>query len=218
VVNNVVGDHVVPTTGSGYEAGVKTSLFNGRISSTLTVYQIQNKNIVREFNLDDPSLPAGNKALYNRVQSGEDEAKGVEFDTNYSPMDNWQIYASYAYNDAGVKNDVAHPERVGYRLVDSIRNTANLWTRYDFKTGALEKVFIGGGFNYIGGQVYNENPGTFRANYTLISAMVGYNFKSAGHPMTVTVNGKNLTDKFYRTGAQGNGRPREIQLTLRTTF
>jgi outer membrane receptor protein involved in Fe transport len=54
--------------------------------------------------------------------------------------------------------------------------------------------------------------------YTLISAMVGYNFKAAGHAMTLVVNGTNLADKFYRTAAQGNGRPREIQFTLRTKF
>jgi iron complex outermembrane receptor protein len=204
-----------PTFGEGYEAGIKTSLFDGRISSTLTVYDIKNTNIIRYVLYQNPN---GGANLQDVVQSGQDESKGVEFDINYSPVDNWQLYASYAYCDAGVKNDESNPGRVGYRLVNSVRNTANLWTRYDFKTGPLANTFIGGGFNYIGGQVFSENPTTYRETYTLYSAMAGYKFKMSGHPVTMTINGKNLGNKFYRPGSQGNGRPREIQVTFTTTF
>ena len=156
------------------------------------------------------------------MQSGEDESKGVEFDINYSPVNNWQLYASYSHNDAKVKNDEQAPGRVGLRLQNSIPDAVNLWTRYNFTKGALENVFIGGGFNYIGGQVFiDDNPAARdypTYTYTLISAMAGYNFHAAGHPMTLTLNGSNLANKFYRTASQGNGRPRQIQLTLRTTF
>jgi iron complex outermembrane receptor protein len=205
-----------PTYGSGYEAGIKTSLFDGRISSTLTVYDILNNDILRHVDYSNPANPS--QILEDTVQSGQDESKGIEFDINYSPVNNWQVYASYSYDDAGVKNDVQFPNRVGRRLVNSVRNTANLWTKYNFTTGVLKNAFIGGGFNYIGGQVYDETPGTYREKCTLLNAIAGYDFKAKGFPMTLTLNGKNLSNKLYRPGVAGNGRPRELQLTLTTKF
>jgi iron complex outermembrane recepter protein len=227
-----------PTDGRGYEIGVKTDLFNGRLSGTLTYFDIQNRNIVNDL-ADTDSL--GNVHIYN-VQSGEQRSKGVEFNTIATLTDNWQLYLSYSYMDAHITEFSGHDAEIlaqdwttldaagqaNYRnvlrfhdapLQMSAPHLANLWTRYNFKQGGLDGLFIGGGINFVYDQtLLPDTPASAYQTYTLVNAMVGYSWAMSGYRLSLDLTAKNLTDEDYRPSQSTRGRPRELLFSLTARF
>ncbi|NJM23352.1 MAG: TonB-dependent receptor [Richelia sp. SM1_7_0] len=55
----------------------------------------------------------------------------------------WKIIANYAYTDAVVTKDNSIP--IGDRLYGVPKNSASLWTTYEFKRGSLQGLGLGAG-------------------------------------------------------------------------
>lgn len=227
-----------PTEGRGVEIGVKADLFNGRLSGTLTYFDIENRNIVNDLAITDN---IGNVHIYN-VQSGEQRSKGVEFNTIATLSDNWQLYLSYSYMDARITEFSGHDAEIlaqdwtaldaagqaNYRnvlrfhdapLQMSAPHLANLWTRYNFKQGGMDGFFVAGGINFVYDQtLLPDSPESSRQTYTLFNTMVGYSWKMRGHRLSLDLTGKNLTDEYYRPSQSTRSRPRELLLALTARF
>jgi len=73
-----------PTTSKGYEAGIKTDFLGGRISSTVAVYQIDQKDRILRFN----SFNSNGVTVTNSLQGTLDRSTGIEAELTYSPLDN----------------------------------------------------------------------------------------------------------------------------------
>jgi iron complex outermembrane receptor protein len=227
-----------PTKGKGYDVGLKADLLGGRMSGTLSFFNIRNNNIVNDLAVTNG---AGVATIYN-VQSGEQRSRGVELDATIRPSDNWQIYLSYSAmkaritdvsgNDAAILAqdpstlDVAG--RLNYRTVSllhgaplqmSAPHLANLWTRYDFTQQGLHGLYVGGGFNMVRDQtILPDGPASSRQTYTLVNALVGYSWAAGGHRMSLELTGRNLTDAEYRPSQSTRARPREFMLTFKAGF
>ena len=228
-----------PTEGHGYEIGVKADLFGGRLSGTLTCFDIRNKNIVNDLALLNPAT--GFQNIFN-IQSGEQRSRGVELDATATVTDNWQLYLSYSYMDARITefsgNDAAilaqDPNtldaagKANYKNVAGFHNAplqmsaphlANLWTRYNFTHGTLKGVYVGGGFNFVYDQTILPNgPESANQTYTLLNALVGYSWGWRDHRISMDLMGKNLADEHYRPSQSSRSRPRELLLTLSARF
>lgn len=228
-----------PTEGRGYEVGVKADLFGGRLSGTLTCFDIRNKNIVNDLAILNPAT--GFQNIYN-IQSGEQRSRGVELDATATLTDNWQLYLSYSYMDARITefsgNDAAilsqdpttldAAGQANYKNVRAFHNAplqmsaphlANLWTRYNFTHGVLRGVYIGGGFNFVYDQtIFPNSPEFVRQTYTLVNATLGYSRRWRDHSLSVDLMGKNLADEHYRPSQSTRSRPREFLLTLTARF
>jgi iron complex outermembrane receptor protein len=227
-----------PTEGQGIEMGAKTDLFDGRLSGTLTFFDIRNKNIVNDFAITDS---VGDVHIYN-VQSGEQRASGIELDATATLTDAWQIYLSYSYMDARITEFSGHDEEIlaqdwttldaagqaNYKnvlrfhdapLQMSAPHMANLWTRYRFKQGGLDGLYIGGGVNFVYDQtILPDTPESAHQTYTLVNAMVGYAWDMEGYRLNLDLTGKNLADEHYRPSQSTRRRPRELLLTLTARF
>ena len=227
-----------PTQGRGYDIGLKADFFNGRLSGTLTFFDIRNRNIVNDLAVTDAQ---GNVVIYN-VQSGEQRSRGFELDTTAALSDNWQLYFSYSRmkaritefsgNDAAIlAQDPATLDASGlvnYKNVLRFHNAPlqmsaphldNLWTRYNFTQGGLQGLYLVGGANFVRDQtILPDGPASSRQTYTLINAGIGYAWRSKGRWMSVDLMGKNLTDEKYRPSQSTRGRPREFQLTYVARF
>jgi len=230
-----------PTLGKGYDLGLKSSLLGGRVSGTLTFFQVQQTNIpndISEFN-------ANTGFQYSTtVQSGLQRSTGVEFDTTLSPTNNWQIYLSasvmkaeivYFYTAAldaqmlavtdpttlNVADQAIYKNVIRYHgrpLQDSAPRQFNLWTKYSF-TGDLNGFYVGGGANYISDQtLLPDTPSSAHQTYTLWNAIAGYTTKIQGHETSFEVNGKNLGNEYYRPSQSSRARPREIIFSVSTKF
>lgn len=239
-VNNLDGTLSIPkpTEGKGYDVGIKADLFGGRLSSTLTYFDIQNKNIVNDLAVTNS---AGGVTIFG-LQSGEQRSRGIEWDATAKLTDDWQLYLSYSYMYARISEfsgrdhailaqDPGSLDAAGlanYKNVNRFHNAplqmsaphlANLWTRYDFSAEALRGLHIGGGVNLVFDQtLLPDSPATSRQTYALLNALVGYTWEAGGHSMSVDLMGKNLLDEQYRPSQSSRARPREFTLNFSVKF
>jgi iron complex outermembrane receptor protein len=223
-----------PTEGRGYDIGIKTELMDGRFSSTLTVFDIHNRNIVNDLATTNSS----GSVVISNVQSGEQRSSGIEWDMTATPVDNWQLYLSYSYMYARIVEFTGNDEallaqdpatlsaadQANYKnalrfhnapLQMSAPHLANLWTRYDFTQSWAKGIYLGGGINYVYDQtLLPDGPESSHQTYTLINGLVGYMWTYRGRQMNLDLMGKNLADEHYRPSQSTRSRPREFLLTF----
>jgi iron complex outermembrane receptor protein len=228
-----------PTKGKGYDIGLKVDLLDGRLSGTLTFFDILNQNIVNDISFLAPDT--GSQKFYN-VQSGKQRSRGVEFDTTITLTDNWQLYLSYSYMDARITefsgNDAViltqDPSaldtagQANYKTASLLHNAplqmsaphlANLWTRYNFTKASLRGLYVAGGVNFVYDQtILPDGPEFSHQTYTLLSALVGYSWLWHSRRLRVDFMGKNIANEHYRPSQSTRGRPCEFLLTFTARF
>ncbi|QQT24737.1 TonB-dependent receptor [Sphingobacterium spiritivorum] len=137
-----------PTSGNQYELGFKTDLFNNRLSSTVSFFNIDIKDAIR-------TTQQG-----VTFQDSKQKSKGFEIDVNAAPVDGLHITAGYGYNKntfTVVGEDGVAVTSRNYLPADY----ANLWVTYKITNGALRNIGIGGGTNYVGEiNKYTTDPKT----------------------------------------------------------
>ncbi|NOV30269.1 TonB-dependent siderophore receptor [Methylomonas sp. ZR1] len=238
--NNLDGSTSIPkpTEGWGYDVGIKADWFDGRLSSTLTYFEILNKNIVNDMALTNS---AGGITIYG-LQSGEQRSRGIEWDATAKLTDDWQLYLSYSYMDARITEFSGQDHAIlaqdpgtldaaglaNYKNVNRFHNAplqmsaphlANLWTRYDFSIEALRGLHLGGGVNLVFDQtLLPDSPASSRQTYALLNALIGYTWEVGGHSMSVDLMGKNLLDEQYRPSQSSRSRPRELMINFSVKF
>jgi iron complex outermembrane receptor protein len=195
------------------EAGAKGQFFENRVSITVALYEINQKNILMNANV--PAFPD------SLVQRGADRSRGVEWELAGYILPNWQVNASYSYIDARIVED-SDASLNGKRKENAPVNSTNLWTRYNFSDATLLKdIGIGLGVQYSGGKV----PWFTRAfevpGYTLFDMAVYYSPSKANMQLALNVN--NIFDTTYWIGAQNYlrlfpGAPRNFMLTATYKF
>jgi len=236
--NNVtISEPAKPTTGSGYEVGVKTDFFDGRVSSTVSLFHLERENRILRFR---ETAPDGSFPTITR-QGTVDQSEGVEIEVTWSPLDNWQVYATFskmdirttkatfpaiptnadpiyqaayvaAYNQAKELILNAVPE-------GSAETLATLWTRYNFKDDRLKNAWIGGGFVHTGPKAQRTaNPSLFMDRSTIFDLVVGYDWKMAGNSWSGAINWKNVDDTEYFNANQSRGQPGRVILSVSTKF
>ncbi|MEO6244723.1 MAG: TonB-dependent receptor, partial [Opitutaceae bacterium] len=205
-----------PTTSKGYELGVKTDLFNGRVSSTIAVFQIDQRDRILRFN----SFTTTGVTVTNSLQGTLDRSNGIEADITWSPLDNLQIYASGALNDIRVRQ-VPKGEEVflGAHPEATVKQLANLWARYSFNTGSAKGLWIGGGFNYTGKKAQRtNNPKLYLPSEVLWNSAIGYDWKWEGRPVTAAINWQNMGNIEYFPANQQRGLPGRAVLSLTARY
>ncbi|MDI1338003.1 MAG: TonB-dependent receptor [Lacunisphaera sp.] len=202
-----------PTVGKGWDAGFKAALKSGKLSGTISYYDVRNTNIIQNV----VGFAANGNTVFTDFQSGEQESKGVELDAVFAPIDSWQIYASYSHQNPVYTKNPAFPILEGKPLEGTTKNLANMWTKYRFLEGGLKGGFIGGGFTWQSKQqVRLENPDLFYPSYALFDVLAGYEFKWHNHPVTIDLAGKNLANKNYLPSNNSRGQPRRFILSFST--
>jgi len=164
-----------------WEGGVKLDLFNGRLSSTISYYDISVSNILT-------SDPAHANAS---LQNGTQYSKGIEAEVLANPFDGFNIDAGYSHNDS--KENGLRPETAGPA------NSANLWLSYTIAHGNAKGLGIGFGGNYASNNVIINDSyyGVFTLpSYTLLNTGIFYNKER----LRLALNVNNLTNKEYWIG------------------
>ena len=106
----------------------------------------------------------------------------------------------------------SHPEA-------TVKDLANLWTRYTFKSGDIKGLWVGGGFNYTGKKAQrSNNPRLFLPGEVLWNSAIGYDWKWNNRPTSVVVNWQNMADIEYFPANQQRGLPGRAVLSATTKF
>lgn len=178
-----------PEDAKQWEAGVKLDLFEGKVTSTISYYDIRVKDILRPSDV----LPNTFK------QDGTQYSKGIDAEVVASPFRGMNVVAGFAYNDSKYVR-VADKNVEGRRPgTAGAPYVANLWLSYRIPTGNLKGLGAGFGGNYAAdNKVINDATiGVFTLpSYTVLNASVFYD-----HPkFRVSAKMDNLTNEKYWIG------------------
>ncbi|MDQ6531378.1 TonB-dependent receptor domain-containing protein [Flavobacterium sp. LHD-85] len=195
------------------EVGVKANFFNNSVSFNAAIYEINQRNIL--MNANDSANP---DLLVTR---GSERSRGFECDLAGYITRDWQINVSYSYIDAKITND-ANASLIGQPKQNTPKNSANLWTRYNFSTDSVLQDFgFGLGMQYQSSKIAWFARDLVLPDFTIFDAAVYY--KPNKGNMQLALNAGNLLNKTYWLGAQNYlrlfpGSPRNCSLTLTYKF
>ncbi|WP_026110105.1 TonB-dependent siderophore receptor [Flavobacterium sp. WG21] len=195
------------------ELGLKATFFNNSVSFNAAIYEINQRNILMNANDSvNPDL---------LVTRGAERSRGFECDIAGFITADWQINASYSYIDAKITND-RDPSLIGAQKQNTPKNSANLWTRYNFSSdSALKDLGIGFGMQYQSSKVPWFTRAFTLPDFTVFDAALYY--KPNKSNMQIALNAGNLFNKTYWLGAQNYlrlfpGAPRNFSLTVTYKF
>lgn len=171
-----------PTQANQTEAGVKTDLFDGRLTGTISYYHIKVSDLLT-------SLPDG-----TQEQSGDQRSRGVELELIANPIKGLNIVAGYGYNDNKYTKYVAgKADYSGNRVSWMPKNIFNIWTSYKLLQGQAKGLGAGAGLNYSDDAFLDAANVVKTPAYTLISASLFYD--QPKYRIGLKVN--NLNDAKY---------------------
>lgn len=217
-------DNFLPAiTGANYEIGLKSSFFNGRLNTAISLFRIEQDNLAQpDIIIVDPVT--GPRQTYRAAEGARSE--GFEIEANGEVLPDWNVSVNYtqfkARDAAGDGVNTLFPDKL-----------LRLFTTYDVKAGALAGLTIGGGVNWEGTSYTdtfnpvledgNGNPLPERLeveSYALVNLMARYQLTGG---LSAQINVENLFDKTYYSqigfyDQLAFGEPRNVTLTLRYGF
>ncbi|HTJ51527.1 MAG TPA: TonB-dependent receptor [Cyclobacteriaceae bacterium] len=177
-----------PEHANQIEGGVKLDAFNGKLSSTISYYNIEVSNIVRPY-AANPNFS---------VQDGTQLNKGIEAEVIANPLKGLNVVAGFAYNDSEYKK--AAEDVQGRRPGTAMSPyAANAWISYRLQHGAVHGLGLGFGGNYASDNkiVNSTTMGVFTLPaYTILNATVFYDHTKFRAGIKVD----NLTNQEYWIG------------------
>ena len=154
-----------PETGETFELGAKVGFFDGAVTVTGSLFNVNKNNATQTDPITQDVL----------IQSGEKQrARGIELGVTGHVTPEWTVTASYTYLDTKILQSfsnciavpasnpptgiicpsgivpgspVINPLAVGRQITFTPKNAATFWTSYDF-SAFLPGVMAGGGITY----------------------------------------------------------------------
>ncbi|OON67873.1 TonB-dependent receptor [Hymenobacter sp. CRA2] len=174
-----------------WEAGVKLDLLEGKLTTSVSYYDIRVTNLLRA----DPRPEAVIKQ--GQTQDGTQLAKGVELNVVANPVPGLNVVAGFAYNDS--KLTKADESVNGLRPATAASPyLANLWLSYRLMDGRAKGLGAGFGGNYASdNKIINTSASEFvLPSYTVLNATLFYDQPKYRIGLKVD----NLTDQHYWVG------------------
>jgi iron complex outermembrane receptor protein len=201
---DATGKTFKPEEGVGYEVGIKSELFDDRLSATLAAFHIEKENVLA---LD----PATNT---NRAM-GKARSQGFDLQLTGQLTDAVRVIGAFAYIDAEVtKGDKAIP--AGSRILGVAKRSGSLLGVYEFQEGALRGSDLGTAFTYVGDRSGEAGSRFELPAYHTVDLLAHY---KATQNVTVGLNLNNLFDEQYYERSYSNywvnpGEPRNLTVSL----
>lgn len=182
------GATINPEIGEQFEAGLKTELFDHRLTTTLAYYHLTKQNIMtRDFNSPDPFASAS---------IGEARSQGIELDTLGQVTDEFSVAGNYAFTDARITRDYSGLQ--GNRLNNVPEHSGSLWFKYEIHHyNPLNGLSFGVGM-FAAGQRQGDNDNTFALpGYVRLDTFAAYSHQLGKSRLITQFNIRNLLDKTY---------------------
>ena len=170
------------------EFGAKTNLFNNKLETTLSYYNIIVNNKVMGFGV-------------GKVQDGKIKSQGFELELNANPVDGLNLRGGFSYNDNELLESKTSSSSIGKRIAEAgPAMSYNFWSDYKFKDGIAKNFGLGFGFN--GASAYDTmvdyvvSGGFTLPAYTILNASIYYEVEK----FRISIKANNLTDQEFYTG------------------
>lgn len=182
-----------PEQANQIEGGVKLDLFHGKLSGTISYYNIKVEDIVRPY-AATPNMS---------IQDGTQRSKGFEAEILANPINGFNIVAGYAYNNSKYEKIDADGTSGG---LNGLRPTtagpehmANLYLSYRVPFGLVEGLGISLGGNYASKNYLVNSVAAgkiYAPAYTVVNSSVFYD----ANKFRVTFSANNIGNEKYWTG------------------
>lgn len=197
-----------PERGEQFEVGIKSSLFDGGLFLTAAVYDLERSEVATT----DP-----NNRNFS-IAGFEESIEGLELEVSGEVMPGFDLVAAYTLIDGEVTDDADPNEQFeGTPITWLSRHQLSLFGTYEFQSGPLEGLGIGGRVFYRSGIPWsNDGQRQETDSYTTIDLTVYYENLFAG--VDVRFYLENATDEFYVANPVRNFAFIGYERNLRVTF
>lgn len=161
---------LLPESMKNYEVSVGQSFLDNRLSTELTLFYIDGKNMIQVTRIDGKP---------KNVNTGAFKNKGIEFETSYRINPHWNVEANYSY----LHTDIA--------LLAAPKHKAFVDLTYRngrFTADANVQSIFG---------LYINTTTALKENYTMLNAKVSYHLGDMHKGTDLFLKGDNLTATRY---------------------
>ena len=211
---DATGNVFEPETSKSIEAGVKLAMLGGRLTATLSVYQLTKANVLATDTLN----PGFSVAI------GKARSRGIELDVKGQLPGGVDLLLSYAYTDAEARSRVLDPNfsfqiEPGDPLINIPDHNLNVQASKRFTVGTRQAM-LGAGVQYVGSR--NGETGT---DFTLPAHTLVRVFGQVDLIQSLQLFGSvtNLFDEHWYANSYSPlwvqpGAPRTATIGLRASF
>ncbi|MFX4236720.1 TonB-dependent siderophore receptor [Aliarcobacter butzleri] len=204
---DIDGKTFEPEKSVSIETGLKFESEDKKTGGTLSLYQIQKKNVLTK----DP-----NDDLFS-IAAGKVRSKGIEFDFNGKITDNIKANFNYTYTDAKVVEDSTYE---GNELLNIPKHSSSVLLMWEDSLSLNSSYGIGTGVTYVGRKAGNYNNDFYLPDYTTVKLVSYYNVNKN---LNFQLNVDNLFDKEYIASSYDIswltvGNPRTATLSMTYKF
>lgn len=195
-----------PEQANQWEGGVKYELLGGKLSGTVSYYDILVKDKVRRTPTEkDPTLT---------IQDGTQRSQGVEMDLITSPFHGFSVILGYGYNDSVYEKAASDVQ--GRRPAGQSRHAGNFWLSYTVPSGKYSGFGIGAGGNAQSKFYLVDSSDVISKGYTKFDASLFY--EQSSYRIALKLN--NFTNQKYYLGDSWTSvqNPRQLLLSLNYKF
>jgi len=182
-----------PEEANQMEGGIKLDAFGGKLSGTLSYYDIKVKDVVRSYAL----------IANQNIQDGTQLSKGIEVEILANPVNGFNIIAGYAYNNSKYEKIDADGTGGGLngRRPASAGPThlANLYLSYRVPFSSTEGLGISLGGNYASKNYLVNSVAAgkiYAPAYSVVNSSLFYDVNK----FRVTFSANNIGNEKYWTG------------------
>jgi iron complex outermembrane receptor protein len=188
--NNVLAGGPFPTRqATQYEVGSKADLISNRLSTTVSLYQIDYANILTAAPTEENS--------HRQAAIDGTRSRGGEFSItgNFKGL---SLITGYAFNEHVLVSTSTYGKK-GDRFANAPKHQINFWGKYVLASQALKGLGIAAGMRYVSNQVgLLSNQNFIFPSYTVLDAALSYSHNR----YQFQLNAYNLTNKHYFTGSR----------------
>lgn len=208
------GNPFDPNQSRSVEGGIKFLLRDGALAGTVSVFRIEQENIL----VSDP-VNAGFS-----IAGGEAESQGFEVDLQGRLTDTLSLWLSYAFVDASLSNDILDPDfalpvEAGSRLLNIPEHSFSLQLAKDIEL-AGRPLTVGGGLLHVGDRLGETGTDFELPDYTLLRAFAAFSLTDS---VTLRAEVDNLTDETWYANSYSQlwvqpGTPRSFRVSAAIKF
>lgn len=206
---------VDPETSDAWEAGLKSTWFDGRLIFNIAAFYAEYQDFQAEASVDDnpDDMLPGNFLVLN---AGEVSTKGIEIEFISRPTQNWGITGGFAYTDATIEEfpggncsggqkfrgecPLGFQDLEGGELPYTPKWKANIATTYLFNCESLPfDVMLGANLRSQDDVLYelSQDEFTFQDAYSIVDISTSLIGRDSRYRINAFV--KNVFDKSYAT-------------------